>query len=102
MATRSVNPKSPHGESGREDSSSTVTVTDNQEHQEITADCESTHTPENSSLNHEPEAVVVAEELDKTDTISDLSPADRKLADRMTRDIANHLGLSGRSRSVKI
>lgn len=66
------------------------------------ADCENTHTPENSSLNPEPEAVVVAEELDKTDIVSDLSPADRKLADRMTRDIANHLGLSGRSRSVKI
>jgi len=97
MATRSVNPKSPHGESGREDSKP-----DNLEHQEITADCKSTHTLENSSLSHEPEAVVVAEELDKTDTISDLSPADRKLADRMTRDIANHLGLSGRSRSVKI
>jgi hypothetical protein len=96
----STKPKSQHGENGQDDKE--LKETDNQKHQETTADCESTHTLESSSLSLEPEAVVVAEELDKTDIVSDLSPADRRIADRMTRDIANHLGLSGRSRSVKI
>lgn len=99
MATRSAKPSSPLGESGREDNSELLT-------EEValpkeTADCENPSTPESQEIAPEPAAdVPVAEGSVNPEPV--LSPSDRKLADRMTREIANHLGLGGRSRSVKI
>lgn len=49
----------------------------------------------------EPVAVVV-EDSGEINTVNTLSAEDKKLADKMTREIAKHLGLSGKSRSVKI
>lgn len=66
-----------------------------------TADCENPGIPESQEISPEPAAdVPVAEDYANPEPA--LSPTDRKLADRMTREIANHLGLGGRSRSVKI
>ena len=49
----------------------------------------------------EPAAVVVEDSGEKSKP-SVLSAEDKKLADKMTREIAKHLGLSGKSRSVKV
>ena len=49
----------------------------------------------------EPAAVVVEDSGEKGKP-SVLSAEDKKLADKMTREIAKHLGLSGKSRSVKV
>ena len=100
MPTRLANPKSPRGESGQDDNSELLTeeVTS----PKVTEDCENPVTQQipDPVSDPEPAAAVAAEESDNT--VVTLSPADRKIADRMSRDIANHLGLGGRSRSVKI
>lgn len=49
----------------------------------------------------EPAAVVVEDSGEKSKP-SVLSAEDKKLADKMTREIAKYLGLSGKSRSVKV
>ena len=49
----------------------------------------------------EPAAVVVEDSGEKS-KLGVLSAEDKKLADKMTREIAKNLGLSGKSRSVKI
>lgn len=94
----STKTKSPHGESGQEGNSEVEVVKE----QEIVVDCEKLHTLENNpSISvPKPEDAQVAEESVNSDPV--LSLSDRKLADRMTREIANHLGLGGRSRSVRI
>jgi len=49
----------------------------------------------------EPAAVVVEDSGEKS-KLGVLSAEDKRLADKMTREIAKHLGLSGKSRSVKV
>ena len=49
----------------------------------------------------EPAAVVV-EDSGEINTVNTLSAEDKKLADKMTKEIAKYLGLSGKSRSVKV
>lgn len=49
----------------------------------------------------EPVAVVVEDSGEKS-KLGVLSAEDKRLADKMTREIAKHLGLSGKSRSVKV
>lgn len=49
----------------------------------------------------EPAAVVVEDSGEKG-KLGVLSAEDKRLADKMTREIAKHLGLSGKSRSVKV
>ncbi|WP_438983808.1 hypothetical protein, partial [Vulcanococcus sp.] len=50
-----------------------------------------------------PQAVVAADASDKgVETTSPYSATDLKLATRMNREIAVHLGLTGKSRSVKV
>jgi len=49
----------------------------------------------------EPAAVVV-EDSGEINMVNTLSAEDKKLADKMTREIAKYLGLSGKSRSVKV
>jgi hypothetical protein len=90
--------KSPHGSNGPEDNNQVEM--DNPGHQEekveLAADCEKSPTPE----SEQPDAVVA---VDSGDTVvSVMSESDRKLATKMTRAISDHLGLSGRSRSVKM
>jgi hypothetical protein len=105
MPTRLVNPKSPRGESGQDDNSELLTEEIQMPPEvasPVTEDCEKLVTQQipDPVSDPEPAAAVAAEESDNT--VVTLSPADRKIADRMSRDIANHLGLGGRSRSVKI
>jgi len=90
--------KSPRGENGPDDRdlSSEVNLLPTE-----TEDCENPRTPETQV----PAAAVVADVSDDNadkHSVPTLSPSDRKLADRMTRDIARHLGLGGSSRSVRI
>lgn len=99
MATRSVKPSSQRGESGRDDNSELLT--EEVTLPKVTEDCENPCTLETQVPEPEPEADVLVVE-DSANTSPVLSPADRKLADRMSREIANHLGLGGRSRSVRI
>ena len=104
MATRSVKPSSPRGESGRDDNSELLTEESQMTPEvalPVTEDCGNPGIPETQVLEPEPEADALVVE-DSANTSPVLSPADRKLADRMSREIANHLGLGGRSRSVKI
>ena len=97
--TPSAKTKSPHGSSGPEDSNQVVA--DSPGYQEETGDlvenCEKPPTPESD----QPAAVAVDDSGD-TVAVSHMSESDRKLATRMTRAIADHLGLSGRSRSVRV
>jgi hypothetical protein len=71
-------------------------------------DCESpdTLTPAPPVSESEPEVVAVADgSVDREPFVPPtpiLSESDRKLATRMTRAIADHLGLSGRTRSVRV
>lgn len=104
MATRSVKPSSQRGESGRDDNSELLTEESQMTPEvalPVTADCGNPGIPETQVPDPEPAAAAVAVE-DSANPDPVLSPADRKLADRMSREIANHLGLGGRSRSVKI
>jgi hypothetical protein len=93
--TPSAKTKSPHGSSGPEDSNQVVA--DSPGYQEETENCEKPPTPESD----QPAAVAVDDSGD-TVAVSPISETDRKLATRMTRAIADHLGLSGRSRSVRV
>lgn len=100
MPTRSVKPSSLRGENGPgdRDLSSEVDLLPTE-----TADCGNPDTPGTSVPA--PAAAVVADVSDDNadkHSVPTLSPSDRKLADRMTRDIARHLGLGGSSRSVRI
>lgn len=98
--TRSQRSKSQLGESGLDDSNKEVAITDSLQTME---DYENLVTPETQVP--EPESVQdvrVVEDSGKIDTSSTLSAEDKKLADRMSREIAKYLGLSGKSRSVKL
>ena len=64
---------------------------------ELAENCEKPPIPEPC----QPAAVAVDDSAD-TVAVSPMSETDRKLATRMTRAIADHLGLSGRSRSVRV
>lgn len=101
----SAKPKSPRGESGPgdRDLSPEVNLIPEVALPAETADCGSPVTQE-TSVPAEPAAVVVVASADNADVRNTpiLTPAERKLADRMTRDIARHLGLGGSSRSVRI
>lgn len=111
MTTPSAKTKSPRGSSGRDDNS----PVDSEVYQETTGkletgDCESlviqVPVPVYGS---EPVDVAVAEDSGNAEERTPfvpptpiLSETDRKLATRMTRAIADHLGLSGRTRSVRV
>lgn len=99
--TRSQRNKSQLGESGLDESNKEVVeVTDNLQTME---DYEKPVTLETQVSEPEPvQDVPVVEDLGKIDTANTLSAEDKKLADRMTREIANYLGLSGKSRSIKL
>ena len=102
----SAKPKSPRGENGLGDSEQLSEMNPAPEVALPTAteDCKSPDTHETLALVSvpaEPAAPVVAASADSVSTPT-LTPSERKLADRMTRDIAQHLGLSGSSRSVRI
>lgn len=101
MATiRSQRNKSPLGESGLDDSNKEMAVADSLQMME---DYEKPVTPETQVPDPEPAAdVPVVEDSGKIDTANTLSAEDKKLADKMTREIAKYLGLSGKSRSVKL
>jgi hypothetical protein len=100
----SAKPKSPRGENGPGDSEQRekvnpapeVTLT------KVTADCENPVTQQipDPVSDPKPAAAVAVEDSGNPEPV--LSPADRKIADRMSREIANHLGLGGRSRSIRI
>lgn len=104
----SAKPKSPRGENGPESSELLSEVTDNLLPEvAATADCGNPDTQEkpDPASDPAPAAAAVADVSgDNADkhSVPTLSPSDRKLADRMTRDIARHLGLGGSSRSVRI
>lgn len=93
MPTPSAKTKSPHGSSGPD----VQQVVDSPEYQEETrglvTDCGKSPIPEPC----QPVAVAV---VDSAETA--MSETDRKLATRMTKAIADQLGLSGRSRSVRV
>jgi hypothetical protein len=95
----SAKTKSPHGSSGP--GVPPETAADSPEYQketgELAADCEKPPTPEPC----QPAAAVVVDSGD-TVAVPQMSESDRKLATRMTKAIADHLGLSGRSRSVRV
>jgi hypothetical protein len=89
--------KSPRGESGLDETSlEELTQTSSSESTQEPLD-KSTPGPVDSS----PVAAVVAGDSAETKP-SLYSATDAKLASRMTRDIAQHLGLAGKSRSVRI
>lgn len=88
MPTPSAKTKSPHGSSGP------GVPPDSPGCQEEPAESsEKSPTPEPC----QPAAVAV---VDSAETA--MSESDRKLATRMTKAIADHLGLSGRNRSVRV
>ena len=95
----SAKTKSPHGSSGPD--VPPETAVDSPEYQketgELAADCEKPPTPEPC----QPAAAVVVDSGDVV-AVPPMSESDRKLATRMTKAIADHLGLSGRSRSVRV
>jgi hypothetical protein len=102
----SAKTKSPHGSSGPDvqqvvDSPEYQGVINSPEHQEETgelvADCGKSPIPEPC----QPAAVAVGDSAE-TAAVSQMSESDRKLATRMTKAIADQLGLSGRSRSVRV
>lgn len=105
--TPSAKTKSPHGSSGRDDNSPVDSVAYQETAELETVDCESpdTLTPVPASES-EPGGVVAADDcVDRelfVPTAPIMSETDRKLATRMTRAIADHLGLSGRTRSVRV
>ena len=108
MTTPSAKTKSPRGSSGRDDNRADEQIVDSVAYQETTADCESpdTTTTAPPDSESEPEGVVAADDsVDREPFVPPtpiLSESDRKLATRMTRAIADHLGLSGRTRSVRV
>jgi len=98
--TRSQRNKSQLGESGLDDSNKEVAVADSLQ---MMKDYEKPVTPETQVPDPEPvQDVPVVEDSGEKSKPSVLSAEDKKLADRMTREIAKYLGLSGKSRSVKL
>jgi hypothetical protein len=93
----SAKTKSQHGNSGPEDNNPVV-VTDSPG---IMGSLEKNHDCEKSPTPDQPDVVAVVDSGD-TAAISPMSESDRKLATKMTRAISDHLGLSGRSRSVRV
>jgi hypothetical protein len=93
---RSASPKSQLGKNGPEDKD--LSPEENSQPTVETEDCEKPVTPE-SPVPDSPD-VAVADVSDKN--TPSFSPYERKLADKMSREIARHLGLSGSSRSVRI
>lgn len=91
MTTPSVKNKSQHGSDGLEETrQEQVQVVDSPEYQKsISEDCEKS----TSQPDADPVTVSGKQEL---------SGEDRKLAIKMTKHISDYLGLSGRSRSVKV
>ena len=91
--------KSPRGESGLDEISlEELTQTSSSESTQEPLD-KSTTGPVDSS----PASAAAAVAEDSAETKPSLySATDAKLASRMTREIAQHLGLSGKSRSVRI
>ncbi len=91
--TRLQKPKSPRGESGLDETSlEELTQTSSSEKSD----------PNPASVDPSPAPAAVAV-VDSGETASHLySATDAKLATRMTREIAQHLGLAGKSRSIRI
>jgi hypothetical protein len=91
----SAKPKSPRGTNGLD-----KTHSDEISREELIPISESESIPEPVDPSPAPAAVAV---VDSGETASHLySATDAKLATRMTREIAQHLGLAGKSRSVRI
>jgi hypothetical protein len=99
MPTPSAKTKSPHGSSGPDVPPETAANSPGcqEETGGLAADCEKSLTPEPC----QPAAVAVVDSAE-TAAVPQMSESDRKLATRMTKAIADHLGLSGRSRSVRV
>ena len=99
MPTPSAKTKSPHGSSGPD----VQQVVDSPEYQEVMDSPELAESSEKPPIPEpcQPASVAV---VDSADTVSvhPMSETDRKLATRMTKAIADQLGLSGRSRSVRV
>jgi hypothetical protein len=97
--TPSAKTKSPHGSSGPEDNNQVVADSPGcqEETGELVENSERSLTPESD----QPAAVAVGDSAE-TAAVTQMSESDRKLATKMTRAIADHLGLSGRSRSVRV
>jgi hypothetical protein len=95
----SAKTKSPHGSSGP--GVPPETAADSPEYQketgELAADCEKPPTPEPCQP-----VAVAADDSGDVVTVPPMSETDRKLATRMTKAIADQLGLSGRARSVRV
>lgn len=93
----SAKTKSQPGNNGPEDSNP---VADSLEYQQEMMDpgSESPPTPE----PNQPDAVAVVDSGERSTHVPPMSESDRRLATKMTRAIADHLGLSGRSRSVRV
>jgi len=95
----SAKTKSPHGSSGPD----VQQVVDSPEYQEVmdspemAADCGKSPTPEPCQP-----VAVAADDSGDVVTVPPMSETDRKLATRMTKAIADQLGLSGRARSVRV
>ena len=92
--TRSQKPKSLHGTNGPVDTPPGVEEVVTEELIPILLKEEEQQAPE--------PAAVVVEDSGEINTANTLSAEDKKLADKMTREIAKYLGLSGKSRSVKL
>ena len=95
MTTPSVKNKSQHGSDGLEDNKiEKIEIVDSPEYQKSTSeDYEKSIRLESSQPDVDPVTVSGR---------SELVGEDRKLAIKMTKHISDYLGLSGRSRSVKV
>ena len=95
----SAKTKSQHGSSGPEDNNQVVEDSHGvtEDTGELATDCENPPIPEPC----QPAAVAVVDSAE-TAAVPPMSESDRKLATRMTKAIADQLGLSGRSRSVRV
>lgn len=91
--TRLQKPKSLHGTNGPD--------AENLDEQKQEESPTPTLLKEEEQQAPEPAAVVVEDSGEKSKPGA-LSAEDKKLADKMTREIAKYLGLSGKSRSVKV
>lgn len=111
MTTPSAKTKSPRGSSGRDDNRADEQIVDSVAYQETTVDCENPDTLTTAPPVSESGAGDVGPVADSGNgeervpfvpTVPVMSESDRKLATRMTKAIADHLGLSGRTRSVRV
>ena len=97
MPTPSAKTKSPHGSSGPDVPPDSPEYQEVMDSPELAENFEKPPTPEPC----QPAAVAVGDSAD-TVSVPPMSETDRKLATRMTKAIADQLGLSGRSRSVRV